>query len=126
MVITQQKSKQTTFLLAVMTMVGPVAMDMYLPVLPAMAENLGVSAASVQLTISTCLLGMALGQPVVGRISDQIGRKKPLLIGMVLFAFTSLLCALVDSSAALIGLRFLQGFFSSVGFVIAQHRVVQF
>jgi DHA1 family bicyclomycin/chloramphenicol resistance-like MFS transporter len=103
-----------------MTTVGPVAMDMYLPVLPKMSSDLGVNSSAVQLTISSCLMGMALGQLLVGRISDRFGRKSPVVGGMLIFAIASFLCAVASNVESLIALRFIQGLFSSVGIVTAQ------
>lgn len=102
---------------------GPLSIDMYLPALPALAEDLGATASLSQLSLTACLLGIALGQLVVGPISDVRGRRGPLLIGMVLYALISLLCVISPNIWAFIALRFLQGLAGAAGIVIARASV---
>lgn len=95
-------------------------MDLYLPVLPALARDLGSSTSSAQLTMTTCLLGLALGQVVAGPISDRYGRRGPLIVGLVIFVAASAMCAFSTSVAILIALRLVQRLAGAVGLVIAQ------
>src|SRR3989442_482960 len=93
---------------------------MYLPGLPALARDLQTGAAQVQLTLTACLVGLAVGQLVVGSISDSEGRRLPLLLGLGGYAATSLLCAVTPSIYLLIVLRLLQGVAGGAGIVIAR------
>ncbi len=99
---------------------GPLSIDMYLPGLPALTGDLGGAAWQVQLTLSACLLGLAGGQVVAGPLSDSLGRRRPLLVGLLAYALASALCALAPSVPALIGLRLLQGLAGAAGIVIAR------
>lgn len=99
---------------------GPFSIDMYLPGLPALTGDLGGAAWQVQLTLSACLLGLAAGQVVAGPLSDSLGRRRPLLIGLIGYALVSALCALAPNVSILIMLRFLQGFSGAAGIVIAR------
>ena len=99
---------------------GPLSIDMYLPALPALRRELETGASGAQATLSACLLGLALGQLLAGPLSDALGRRRPLLIGLVAYAAVSLLCALAPSVTALVVLRFGQGFAGAAGIVIAR------
>src|SRR3954469_3893507 len=79
---------------ALLTVFGPISMDLYLPVLPALTRELGAATSLAQLTITACLLGLALGQVVAGPLSDRFGRRRPLLIGVIAYVLFSTLCAL--------------------------------
>lgn len=100
--------------------VPPLSMDMYLPALPAVSESLNTPAATVQLTLTSCLAGMAVGQLVVGPMSDRWGRRRPLLIGMIVYVIATALCALAPNASLLIGLRLLQGLAGAAGIVISR------
>ncbi|BDZ40886.1 putative multidrug resistance transporter, Bcr/CflA family protein [Paraoerskovia sediminicola] len=93
--------------------------DMYLPALPDVAEDLGSSPAMAQLTVSGMLIGGAVGQLVIGPLSDRYGRRLPVVVGLTLHVVTSLLCAVVPSVGALIVLRVMQGFFNAASQVVA-------
>jgi DHA1 family bicyclomycin/chloramphenicol resistance-like MFS transporter len=99
---------------------GPLSIDMYLPALPSLATDLGTGAAQVQLTLTASFVGLAAGQLVAGPLSDSRGRRRPLVVGLGLYALTSALCALAPSASALIGLRLLQGAAGGAGTVIAR------
>lgn len=99
---------------------GPLSLDMYLPALPSIASDLGTSAPRVQLTLTSCLLGLALGQLVAGPLSDRHGRKGPLLLGVGGYALASLLCATAPDPWSLTALRVAQGLAGSAGIVIAR------
>ncbi|HWO77346.1 MAG TPA: Bcr/CflA family efflux MFS transporter [Bacillus sp. (in: firmicutes)] len=108
------------FLLSMLGMLGPFNIDMYLPSFPEIADDLGVRASLVQLSLTACLIGLALGQLVFGPISDAHGRRKPLLISIFLFSLSSLLCALAPNITTLVAARFLQGFTASGGIVLSR------
>ncbi|MDX6732677.1 MAG: transporter, family, multidrug resistance protein, partial [Baekduia sp.] len=99
---------------------GPLSIDMYLPALPAMADDLHAAPSLVQLTLTACLLGLAAGQLVGGPISDARGRRGPLLAGLAVYVVASALCALAPSVGVLIALRFVQGAAGSFGIVIGR------
>jgi DHA1 family bicyclomycin/chloramphenicol resistance-like MFS transporter len=99
---------------------GPLSIDMYLPGLPSLTHELGGEAWQVQLTLSACLLGLAGGQLVAGPLSDRVGRRRPLLLGVLSYAIASLLCALAPSVPILILLRLVQGAAGAAGVVIAR------
>ncbi|GAA0338208.1 Bcr/CflA family efflux MFS transporter [Bacillus carboniphilus] len=107
-------------LLSMLGMLGPFNIDMYLPSFPDIADDLGASASLVQLSLTTCLIGLAVGQLVVGPISDAQGRRKPLLISIFLFAVSSLLCALAPNITTFVVARFFQGFTAAAGIVLSR------
>src|ERR1700728_833729 len=80
---------------------GPLCIDMYLPALPRISRDLHASTSAVQLSITACLIGIAIGQLVIGPISDREGRRRPLLIGIGAFVLSSLSCLLVKDVYAL-------------------------
>ena len=98
---------------------GPLAMDMYLPATPTIAAALHAGQSLVQLTLSGCLAGLAVGQLVAGPVSDGIGRRRPLLIGLVAFVVLSVACAVAPDIWSLIVFRFLQGMAGAVGVVLS-------
>lgn len=97
---------------------GPLSMDLYLPQLPQLAASLGTTEALGQATMSACMIGLGLGQLIAGPLSDRLGRRLPLLIGVAAFAVLSALCAVAPSIELLILVRFLQGLAGSAGIVI--------
>ncbi|MER8047095.1 Bcr/CflA family multidrug efflux MFS transporter [Streptomyces sp. NPDC094032] len=109
-----------TLVLGGLTALPPLSMDMYLPALPEVTEVLRAPAATVQLTLTACLAGMALGQLVVGPMSDKWGRRRPLLVGMIVYVLATAVCALAPSAGLLIGFRLLQGLAGAAGIVIAR------
>jgi DHA1 family bicyclomycin/chloramphenicol resistance-like MFS transporter len=111
---------QLVLLLGALCMLGPFSIDMYLPSFPSMAAELGASASQIQLSLTTFIVGLAVGPLFVGPISDAVGRRKPLLIGLSVYAVVSLVCAFAPSANALIGLRLVQGIGVSAGFVVAR------
>lgn len=108
------------FLLSMLGILGPLNIDMYLPSFPDIASDLNASASLVQLSLTTCLIGLAVGQIIVGPISDAQGRRKPLLISISLFALASVLCAIAPNITTLILARFLQGLTASAGIVLSR------
>ncbi|WP_157172022.1 Bcr/CflA family efflux MFS transporter, partial [Nocardia higoensis] len=99
---------------------GPLSTDLYLPALPDLSAELGVSSVTGQLTMTACMIGLALGQLTVGPLSDRFGRRTPLLIGVAVYALASLLCALTSGAGTLIALRLVQGIAGGAGVVIAR------
>jgi len=93
---------------------------MYLPGLPSLTRSLHASAAASNLTLTASVLGIALGQLIAGPASDQLGRRRPLLVGLLGFAFASVLCAVTPSILVLIIVRFGQGLAGGAGIVIAR------
>ncbi|MER6616770.1 Bcr/CflA family multidrug efflux MFS transporter [Streptomyces xantholiticus] len=109
-----------TLVLGGLTALPPLSMDMYLPALPAVTDSLHAPAATVQLTLTACLAGMALGQLVVGPMSDRWGRRRPLLVGMLVYVVATAICAFAPTAEMLIGFRLLQGLAGAAGIVIAR------
>lgn len=111
---------QLVFILGALSAAPSLAIDMYLPALPALAGELGASATSAQLSLTACLVGLAVGQVLTGPWTDSRGRCRPVLIGTAAFTVASALCALAPGMPALIGLRALQGITAAVGLVVAR------
>ncbi|WP_435748795.1 multidrug effflux MFS transporter [Microbacterium sp. PMB16] len=107
-------------LLLLLTVFGPISMDLYLPALPALTADLGAVTSVAQLTVTACLIGLAAGQLIAGPLSDRFGRRGILLVGVVAYIATSALCALSPTIETLILARFVQGLAGGVGIVIAQ------
>ncbi|MFC5791572.1 Bcr/CflA family efflux MFS transporter [Agromyces tardus] len=107
-------------LLLLLTVFGPISMDLYLPVLPALTLELGAATSVAQLTVTACLVGLAAGQLIAGPASDRFGRRGVLLVGVVAYIVTSTLCAMSPTVGTLIVARLVQGLAGGVGIVIAQ------
>ena len=105
--------------LGAMVALGPLTIDMYLPALPRIAEELSVSSSVVQLTLTGTLAGLALGQLIVGPLSDSLGRRRPLMAGIVLHMLASVLCVLAPNIAVLGVARVLQGMGAAAAMVVA-------
>ena len=114
----------TVGVLALLTAVAPLAMDIYLPVLPALASELGASASQAQLTLTTFLAGLAVGQLVIGPLSDRWGRRGLLVAGTVLCLVASVVCATAPTIGVLLAGRLLQGFGGAAGVVLSRAVVV--
>ncbi len=115
--------KRLVVVLAGLSAFGPLTTDLYLPGLPRLSRDLGASAASVEVTLTACVIGIALGQLLVGPLSDTVGRRRPLIVGLLLFIASSLGCAAAPSIAVLDALRLLQGVSGATGIVIARAMV---
>ncbi|MFF8482971.1 multidrug effflux MFS transporter [Streptomyces antibioticus] len=109
-----------TLILGGLTATPPLSMDMYLPALPEVTRHLHAPAATVQLTLTACLAGMALGQLVVGPMSDRWGRRRPLLAGLLVYVLATALCALAPTVELLVACRLVQGLAGAAGIVIAR------
>jgi len=112
--------RRVLVVLGSLTAVAPLVTDLYLPALPQLARSLGSSAAMAQLTMSVCLVGLALGQLVAGPLSDRIGRTVPLRVGVAVLLVTSVLCALATDVTVLLVLRLVQGLAGAAAMVIAR------
>lgn len=116
-------STATVVALAAVTALGPLATDMYLPAMPAMAEALNTGPDRIQLTLSLYMAGFALAQLLCGPISDRFGRRPVMIAGLSLFLAASLLCAWAPSVEWLLVGRFLQAFGGAAGPVLARASV---
>ena len=110
-------SSSWLLLLGSIVALGPLAIDMYLPAFPAIEQQFGAGA---QFTLSGFFIGLVLGQLFYGPISDRIGRRKPLLFGLGVYAVASLACVLAGGLAQLTALRFLQALGSCAGMVLSR------
>jgi len=111
---------RTVVVLGLLSTFGPLSLDLYLPALPQLADDLGASASLAQLSITACLVGLAVGQLVAGPLSDRLGRRRPLIVGLVAFLLASVACALAPSAAVLVLLRLVQGLAGAAGIVISR------
>lgn len=121
--MTETSKKQSfrfAFMLGVFSALGPFTFDMYLPAFPEMTEYFNTSASSIQASLTASLLGVGLGQIIIGTLSDVYGRRTPLLIAMSIFALASLACAFSPNIWTLITMRFIQGFAGAAGLVISR------
>jgi DHA1 family bicyclomycin/chloramphenicol resistance-like MFS transporter len=107
-------------MLAALTAFAPFVTDMYLPALPSMTESFSASTSQVQLGLTTSMLGLAIGQLIIGPLSDKYGRKIPLIATLVLFAISSALCIFSTSITTFVALRLIQGLGASGGVVLAR------
>ncbi|MBI3691616.1 MAG: multidrug effflux MFS transporter, partial [Mycolicibacterium aromaticivorans] len=105
--------------LGALVALGPLTIDMYLPALPRIADELGVSSSVAQLTLTGTLAGLALGQLIVGPLSDSLGRRRPLMAGIALHMLASLLCLFAPDVAVLSLARGLQGMGAAAAMVVA-------
>ena len=110
---------RTALVLGGFVALGPLTIDMYLPALPTITRELETTSAAVQLTLTGTLVGLALGQLVLGPVSDAVGRLRPLLAGTALHVLASLLVLIAPNLAVLGALRVLQGVGTAAGAVVA-------
>ena len=107
-------------LVGTLSIFGPLCIDMYLPALPDISRQLHAGASGVQLTLTAVLIGISVGQLVLGPISDRVGRRPPLLIGLAAFIASSVACALAPNIYVLTGCRLVQGLGGAAGVVISR------
>lgn len=107
-------------LLGSLSAFGPLTIDMYLPALPGMARSLHSDPGTIQLTLTVFVIGLAVGQVVVGPLSDALGRRRPLLAGIALYLAASVACAVAPGAGWLIGGRVLQSFGAAAAIVLAR------
>ena len=111
-------SFKIVFILGLLAMLMPLSIDMYLPALPVISAQFGVPAGSAQMTLSTYILGFALGQLLYGPMADSLGRKPVILGGTLVFAAAAVACALAQSIDQLIIMRFLHGLAAAAASVV--------
>ncbi|MFE8645969.1 multidrug effflux MFS transporter [Sphingomonas sp. NCPPB 2930] len=109
---------RTALVLGLLSAIGPFAIDMYLPALPSIGQALGADAGAVQMSLMAFFISLGLGQIVYGPVSDMVGRRAPLVAGLLLFGAGSVGCALAVDVHTLIAFRFLQGLGACAGMVI--------
>jgi DHA1 family bicyclomycin/chloramphenicol resistance-like MFS transporter len=114
-----RKYVQLVLLLGALTAIGPLTVDTYLPALPTLRQELHATDAGAQLTMTGLLAGLGLGQLIIGPLSDSVGRRKPLIAGLVGHALMSVLCALAPSIEMLIIARTVQGLCGAAVAVVA-------
>ncbi|WNS81552.1 Bcr/CflA family multidrug efflux MFS transporter [Domibacillus sp. DTU_2020_1001157_1_SI_ALB_TIR_016] len=114
------KRTQMAILLGALGAMGPFTIDMYLPSFPTIADDYGTTASLVQISLTACLIGLALGQLVIGPMSDVRGRKKPLAFFLFLYFAASLFCAFAPSIYLFIAGRVVQGFSAAAGLVVSR------
>lgn len=118
--LTGTKRLQLALLLGSLGLLGPFTIDMYLPSFPTIVKEYNTNASLVQISLTTCLLGLGLGQLIIGPMSDVQGRRKPLLMCLILYLLASITCAFAPNIYTFIGSRFIQGFAAAGGFVISR------
>lgn len=106
-------------ILGALVALGPLSIDAYVPGLPKLTRDLGASVSGAQLTITACLVGLAVGQLLAGPLSDALGRRRPLIAGLALYTAAGLSCALAADVWTLVALRLVQGIGGACGLVIA-------
>jgi DHA1 family bicyclomycin/chloramphenicol resistance-like MFS transporter len=107
-----------------LTAIAPLATDMYVPAFPRVADDLSASATQVQLTLTTFFVGMGLGQLIGGPVSDQRGRRRPLVAAIVLMTAASVACALTPTITVMTAARLVQGFSGGWAMVIGRAVIV--
>lgn len=112
--------RRLVIVLGILGALGPMTIDTYLPAMPHLAENLHASSSQAQLTLSAMMMGLGLGQLVFGPLSDAVGRRRPLLWGLVAHAVASLVCGLAPTILVLLAGRLLQGFAAAAVAVASQ------
>lgn len=116
---TSRERLRVILVLGALIALGPLTIDMYLPSLPAIAEDLNTPSSAVQLTLAGTLIGLALGQLVIGPLSDIVGRRLPLIVGTGVHILASVFCIVAPNIAVLGGLRVVQGLGAAAAAVVA-------
>lgn len=114
----QNSSMGIVVILGLLAMLMPLSIDMYLPALPVISQQFGVPAGSAQMTLSTYILGFAVGQLFYGPMADSLGRKPVILGGTLVFAVAAIACALSQTIDQLIAMRFLHGLAAAAASVV--------
>jgi DHA1 family bicyclomycin/chloramphenicol resistance-like MFS transporter len=120
---TGRRYVQLVLVLGALIALGPLTIDMYLPAFPRIGDDLGASDSAVQLTLTGMLLGLAVGQLVIGPLSDAFGRRRPLVVGIATHAVASLACAVAPTIVLLATVRVVQGFAGAAISVVAMATV---
>ncbi|KQU56241.1 transporter [Rhodococcus sp. Leaf278] len=116
---TSRERLRVILVLGALIALGPLTIDMYLPALPAIADDLNTPSSAVQLTLAGTLVGLALGQLVIGPLSDIVGRRLPLIVGTGVHILASVACIMAPNIAVLGGLRVVQGLGAAAAAVVA-------
>ncbi|WP_373455119.1 multidrug effflux MFS transporter [Rhodococcus sp. 14-1411-2a] len=116
---TSKERLRVILVLGALIALGPLTIDMYLPALPAIADDLNTSSSAVQLTLAGTLVGLALGQLIIGPLSDIVGRRLPLIVGTGVHILASVACIVAPNIAVLGGLRVVQGLGAAAAAVVA-------
>lgn len=119
----RRRHAELVVILATLSVITPLGIDMYLPALPSMAKFYGATDSDAQFTLSTYFLGFAIGQAFYGPIADRFGRIPPLYFGMTVYSLASLGCIFAPSIDALAGFRFLQALGGCAGSVLSRAMV---
>lgn len=109
--------------LGLITAIGPLSIDMYLPAIPSMAQDFGISTASMSNSVPMYFVGLVVGQLFYGPISDRFGRVKPLYVGMVAYVIASVICATTTNDYMLFAARTMQALGACVGSVVTQAMI---
>ena len=110
-------------ILGMMIAIGPLAIDMYLPALPSMADEFGVSTTNVARSVPAYFVGLVFGQLFYGPFSDRVGRVKPMYIGMTIFVIASIICATTNHEYVLFAARTLQALGACVTAVVTRAAI---
>ena len=110
-------------ILGLLSAIGPLSIDMYLPAFPAIAKDLNTPVSSVMLSLSSFFIGISFGQLIYGPMLERFGRKKPLYVGLLIYALSSLACATTNTVDGLVAFRFFQALGGCVGMVAARAMV---
>jgi DHA1 family bicyclomycin/chloramphenicol resistance-like MFS transporter len=121
--MSRRRHAELVCILATLSVITPLGIDMYLPALPSMAKFFAATESDAQFTLSTYFLGFAIGQAFYGPIADRFGRIPPLYFGMVVYWLASVGCVFAPSIDALAGFRFLQALGGCAGSVLARAMV---
>lgn len=116
----QKLSVSYALVLGLLTAIGPICTDLYLPALPDITQQMGTTTSLTQLSLTASLIGLGLGQLFFGPMSDRMGRKPPLLLSLALFIVSSIFCATTHDIHLLILWRFIQGFSGAGGSVLSR------
>ncbi|MBV9550751.1 MAG: multidrug effflux MFS transporter [Alphaproteobacteria bacterium] len=122
-VLTPARRFELIALFGLLTVFTPIAVDLYMPAFPAMAREFGTPVSAVEHSLASYFLGLAIGQAAIGPLSDRFGRRRPLLIGMGLYVFGSVACALAPNPLALDGARVVQALGGCAAVVLARASV---
>ena len=119
----ERPSAKFVLTLGALIAIGPLTIDTYLPAFPSITTELETTSAAVQLTLTGTLIGMAVGQLLIGPVSDSIGRRRPLVTGIAVHVLASLLCMVAPNILTLGILRVLQGLGVAAATVVAMAMV---
>ncbi len=121
--MTRKQYFVTVLILGALCTISPFSIDMYLPGFPAIAKDLGTTIDQIQLSLTSYLIGISLGQLIYGPLLDRFGRKLPLYAGLLVYILASVGCAFTNSVESLIVMRFIQAIGGCAGMVAAQALV---